>query len=541
MPRPYLFLGFAVFFLCLAGYTTVCGSSNHESEPYQGQSQIHPNDHQTKVPQATPPLFSVVIHEDDTKDTDNIDIKTGSDTPSTSASTQTNTEKTSSGSGSELIEPETVVSPLQHAEWVSLDQSQPLLGNQQGYALPVKNQKPQINLAKLNQLQNQIYQWHLQQGVAAFFQEPAFNVFEDPDGDPLSYRVDPLPSNSGLHVNYSGMITLSGRPHHDSNTSSGYTFRLSAKDSHHGDEESAWVNVQIELPLIEKQALDTVSPPHPLENKTLYRLETRDSASGNQRYEVVYCESVRFMDGNVYFAASNSLTTCPHERALKQVGRYQISQQQITITESDIKALPPQYWQLKRQYTSRHQLGVTNYLVTTSTGSTFETYTMQTQRSAMEARLHIVTGGDINQREYFDYYILDERNKYLPTTISNYIAYREEAQEIDSDLNIYHPNRHLHCEQFKRHFDFQVMAGLDMGGQVLKSSQLIARHCDVYSPTKGNPTQIIFVDMIYPLYQEFQPGNIYSYILRPLPEYAHIYEELKLNFIYDPDAQEPEE
>ncbi len=99
---------------------------------------------------------------------------------------------------------------------------------------------------------------------------------------------------------------------------------------------------------------------HPLIDGVVYRLETTTLLGGRKYpYEVVYCEAFKFIDDEVFYAASSNKTRCPEEHKLNKVGEYQISDDSLIIHIKGSR----QIWTTKKTYRSRVHKDTENYLL----------------------------------------------------------------------------------------------------------------------------------------------------------------------------------
>ncbi|HDM8045563.1 TPA: hypothetical protein P0E04_003796 [Vibrio campbellii] len=385
------------------------------------------------------------------------------------------------------------------------------------------NGKPIINLAVEQQLQTIIFGWELAQNNPINYSLGLEQLFEDPEGDLLTTRIW-LENANGLSVLNQGQIILQGAPKSFNQT----TFlAVSARDDHHGIEDHAWVTTRFELPAVTEEQNDTE---HPLIDGIVYRLESTTLLGGKKyAYEVVYCEAFKFVEEEVFYAASNNKTRCPEEHELKKVGQYQISDESLIVQTSDSQ----QIWTTKKVYTSRVHKETENYFITVFDNNRFESYTMQKNKRSMEERLNVNTGEKLYQSARFDL-LIPTAGGYRHALAGNYIFDRRFAQGneyydgFDSDLNIVASNNDLFAHEFCQFWDTSIIAGEGMFSDVISYSN------NTYCATAPKPSAYAYVyfNNDYHANDVFLQGEAYSYILRPLPQYANSVEELKINMIY---------
>lgn len=396
------------------------------------------------------------------------------------------------------------------------------------------NHKPRVNPSVLKQLQTTVKQWAFSQQAPANYFLPLQGLFNDPDGDTLTQRASL--NIAGITVTGNDTLHIQGIPQAPIVSP---VLHLAARDDFHGTGQAAWAKVNLSLPSVEPLPEE---PLHPLEAKTLYRLETTHLLEGvYYNYEVVFCEAWRFIDGVAYFAASDNRTQCPQDIQLQEIGYYSFNEHNDLILNSNVDDMRQQRWQLKKEYPSTLQPGVTNYFTTVYGNSANETYTMQASKRAMEARLNIRTGEYEYQMVMFDYLYPQANGQYVLGQIGNYIYdWRLPGiphESMDSDLNMQSWLSDLSCAQLRPFWQSSEMAGQGETGDIISNS---------YDPYGKDPHPIecdhwwhdewkkeyVFMNLHYNDYDIFVPGEIYSYVLKPKPQYAHLVEEVKLNFQY---------
>ncbi|WP_440886885.1 hypothetical protein [Vibrio sp. WZ-1] len=400
--------------------------------------------------------------------------------------------------------------------------TQTYVNNSQNHDL-TDNGKPIINLAVEQQLQTIIFGWELAQNNPINYSLGLEQLFEDPEGDLLTTRIW-LENANGLSVLNQGQIMLQGAPKAFGQTTH---LAVSARDDHHGTEDHAWVTTRFELPAVIEEQNNTE---HPLIDGIVYRLETTTFLGGKKyAYEVVYCEAFQFIEEQVFYAAANNKTRCPEEHELKKVGHYKISDDSLIVQANGVQ----QIWTTKKVYTSLVHKETENYFITIFDNNHFESYTMQKNKRSMEERLNVNTGEKLYQYNLFDL-LIPTAGGYRHALAGNYIFDRRHAQDseyydgFDSDLNIVTSNSDLFAHEFCQFWDTSIVAGEGMFGEVISYSN----NTDCATAPKPSAYAYVYFNNDYHANDEFLQEEVYSYILRPRPQFASKVEELKINMIY---------
>lgn len=396
------------------------------------------------------------------------------------------------------------------------------------------NHKPRVNPEVVKQLQATVNQWTFSQDVPARYSLSLNGLFTDPEGDPLTQQASI--NVAGLEVSGRNRLMIQGIPQSPVSTP---VLRLAVRDDYHGTSQAAWANVSLSLPAVEPRTDELL---HPLEGETLYRLETTQLLAGvYYNYEVVYCEAWRFIDGIAYFAASENRTQCPLDAQLREIGYYNLADNNDLLLSSNAEGMRQQRWELKKEYPSALQPGITNFFTTVYGHAGNETYTLQESKSAMEARLNVRTGEYDFQMVMFDYLYPQANGQYVLGRVGNYIYDRRLTgmphENMDSDLNMQSWLSDLSCTQLRPFWQSSELAGQGETGDIISNS---------YDPYGKDPHSIqcdiewngdwqknyVFMNMHYNDYDVFVPGEIYSYVLKPKPQFSHLVEEVKLNLHY---------
>lgn len=394
------------------------------------------------------------------------------------------------------------------------------------------NAPPVLVEAEYQRLLDEISQWQLEVGQAIQLKLNVSNLFDDPDNDLLSTRVSL--NLAGATFTGSQLLTFRGTP----KATAAPSLTITANDSYHS--QSAEVTAHFPLPLRDRSA----NPQHPLEGETIYRLETTHELNGQfTLYEVVYCQAFKFIESEVYYAAANNKTHCPKEEQLKKIGNYHLEEDKLVLSSQLGYLDANQIWQVKHQYPSKRHPDTTNYLVAVHNGQRFESYTMQKQAHQMEKRLNALTGQTPFQTTMFDYLLPLPDEQYLPIEVGNYLFDHEHPnagpnnETLDSDLNIIARADNLSCATIATWYEMDVVGGQgEYGIELISSSDRSTPEHNVEciefisNPATGRVS--LAFDAAYSPYDKFVDGEIYSYILRPKPQFAERVEELKINMHY---------
>ncbi|EEX39457.1 hypothetical protein [Vibrio furnissii] len=389
------------------------------------------------------------------------------------------------------------------------------------------NQPPELNQQAYQRISEDMATWQLSTTDSAHYQINIDDLFRDPEGDLITYRVS-INSRS-LKLALAQSLTLNGLVEPDL---SAVTVLIEANDDHH--QEDAWQSVSFTLANID---VEEQQDSQQLENKYLYRIHTTRELGGKRYdFDVLYCEGFYLDHGTVLYAMSQSRLTCPTPSDFKKVGYYQRRTQDIDF---DLDSNTFMRWTFRQSYTARMGSG-TNFLVTSYNGDRYETDTLMDVPAAAEARLNVTTGQYLYQTSRFDYLMLNEQHHYYWVSMMNYIYNRrldnpDYYQPADSDLNITAEVGNLSCRQFEPYFAFSSLTGMTEYQQTLMvfSGDYYGNYppaCFEYQ----NPQRLtnLSSDLEYSEYDIPLDGEIYTYILRPRPEYAHLLETFKINLIY---------
>ncbi|EJN8561529.1 hypothetical protein NR080_004454 [Vibrio alginolyticus] len=399
---------------------------------------------------------------------------------------------------------------------------------------PSENNKPIINLTVEQQLQTIIYAWELKQNSPVSYSLNLNQLFEDPDGDLLTTQIW-LENANGLRVLNQGQMMVQGAPEEIKTTT---YLAVAARDDYHGNSDHAWVTTRFELPVITPDQNDTE---HPLVGDVVYRLETTQNLAGiAYAYEVVYCEAFQFEGGEVSYAASHNKRQCPEKGDLKKVGKYKISDDSLIVYVQGVR----QIWTIKKEYPSQVHEDTRNYFTTVFDGKQFESYTMQKNKQSMEKRINVHTGEYEYQGTSFDYLFPISGGGYINGTASNYIFDRsvqgnEPVHKLDSDLNMKSNQHDLFCHDYLFYWYSSIVAGRGEFADIISSSMdfdgVTPIHCAEWPDDYWQRT-FMFYNLEYTDYDIFIPGEVYSYVLKPHPQFADRVEEFKINMIYHAPA-----
>ncbi len=421
-------------------------------------------------------------------------------------------------------------------KWLQRESSTTVISpSKQTYLEGGENRKPEINQAIYQALSETIATWELVSGVPINYSLPINTLFDDAENDLLSLKVKL--TLEGVTAKLYNSLTLKGTPKYSDQTP---VLTVFAKDSYHGDDESAWVSATFNLPAISSELVTS----HPLEGGVTYRLESSQNFQNHYSiYEVVYCEAFKFVNQEVFYAKASSKTHCPEEDKLNLIGTYIVEGEQLIVSSNQSDLHAEQAWTVNKQYSSAIQDDLTNYFVKVESGRDVESYTMQKDKLSMEKRIQQVTGEYVYQFSWHDYLIPYGEDGYLAIQVANYIFNRgtdyqsPNNETFDSDLNIHAPNQSLSCNMLAHWYEFDVVAGQgEYGIEIISdrnpTNPAYSVEC-IEFPSDSLTGQIsLAFNANYSPYDEFVEGEVYSFILRPKPQYADKVEELKLNMLY---------
>lgn len=396
-----------------------------------------------------------------------------------------------------------------------------------------ENQPPQLNEAAYQRISSEIAQWQLSPGATVRHQIDISDLFTDPEQDLIDYRVS-VDSHS-LRLNLSQLLTVSGSIEPDSSPP---TLLIEASDEAHRDQ--TWQSTRFVLPV---EASLNSQDSRQLEKTHLYRIQTTRQLGGQHYdYDVLYCELFYLSQGEVYYAMGQTRLDCPDNSDLQQVGSYQRKDQQINFSLDSGQFYS---WVFRHRYPSRIYSS-NNFLVTSYDGDEYLTDTLSDTRQAAEARLNGDTGQYLYQGRTFDYLLLDEQQHYYWVAMGNYMYDRRfdninYYQPADSDLNISTDQGDLSCHQFEPYFAFSSLTGPTLYQQTLMvfSGDYYGNYPPACYEFDSHQRPVsLSSDLEYSDYDIPLEGEIYTYILRPRPEYSQWLETLKINLIYhQPDPR----
>ncbi|MDD9179766.1 MULTISPECIES: hypothetical protein [Aliivibrio] len=408
-----------------------------------------------------------------------------------------------------------------------------------------ENQKPDINENIQQRLQEHLNHWEFIESTPVNYVFNFHGLFIDAERDFITTRVTFF--SEGLSLKNRGALLITGIPKPSEKPS---TLIISARDEQHGDNEEAWVHVNFDLPILGDAPI--TEKKHPLLDQIWYRLESSYFfLDEGFEYETVYCEAFKFSDNQAYYAKSTTKQTCPDAEKLQQIGTYHLEEKTLVVTSNRSVFDNNLIWDIKHSYLSTKGKGE-SHLTTVSSGKHVETYTLLKDKIAMESRLNITTGQEQYQMEKFEYLLPIRNNQgtpiqnkytYLPVTAGIYIFDNRVIDSLyyqaDSDLNINSQTHDMKCEDITYFYQSSTMGGQGGFSEIISTSIDIQNNhpieCEMRTDTSINKT-FAYLDLDYDDYHEFVEGEVYSYILKPKPEYAHMVEELKLNLIYhDPN------
>lgn len=394
------------------------------------------------------------------------------------------------------------------------------------------NQKPKVNKEIHQKLQTMLYALDLTQSTPINLSFNISGLFYDEEDDFITTRI--YFSYPGLSLINKNGLTLVGSPIKNEKETN---FIISAKDDHHGEGEEAWTHIEFTLPSIEDAATTNENA---LVGEIIYRLETTNSFLGQDYdYDVVYCEAFKFINDTAFYASSTNKQTCPTEKQLTQIGNYQADEQQLILTSTHSSFDADQHWQIKLAYESSEEKGE-SLLTTVHNGKQFETYTILKNKQAMESRLNVVTGEYPYQMEKFEYFFpTDKSGNYIKGTTGMYMMNSRLIDPswavLDSDLNINSDTHDMRCSFVLPFYQSSILGGQGAYASITTSSTAPNNIDPIECEERinaNNQKRFAYLDLDYSYYDELVDGGIYSYVLKPKPEFAHLVEEFKVNLIY---------
>ncbi|MDM7484321.1 MAG: Ig domain-containing protein, partial [Vibrio metschnikovii] len=240
------------------------------------------------------------------------------------------------------------------------------------------NQAPVINLAEKETLQQQIDAWYLQQGEAFDQSINISALFNDTDGQVVSYWGGEV-QVAGLTIADvdSPMITLSGTPSQAS--PAGKTFTVKVKDDQGAESSTTFI-----LPEV-KEGIAPPSLKHPLEATTWYRLEHGGgTATTKLPYDRIWCDTLHFENGKISgnYRTMDNLTQCGDlDNRSWYNGTYQVQGEKLIASFGQEKAT--------LTITDADDIAPGAKTLTWSSDEGTERYTLFHRKSDAEARIQI--------------------------------------------------------------------------------------------------------------------------------------------------------
>ena len=267
------------------------------------------------------------------------------------------------------------------------------------------NQKPQVNPTVQQSIQHEINQWSFTENSPINYSIDVTGLFVDPDDDLLTTQI--AVNNPKFSVsNFGGKTSIQGTP----KIGQAPTQLIArAKDDYHGSEENAWVTTSFSLPSmssgLEENGL------HPLIGEAWYRLESNHQFAGKTyNYEKVYCEAFKFINNEVFFASSSTLTTCPSENDLRKVGGYHVNGDTLVVSSNQSIFDTDMHWRILENYPSNPTF-TKAHVTQVRMGNEYETYTVAS-KAQIEQRINTITGLKALQMTPLDYMYLANNGRY---------------------------------------------------------------------------------------------------------------------------------
>jgi len=406
--------------------------------------------------------------------------------------------------------------------------------------LPASNQKPSVNVAIQQSIQNEINKWDLTESSPIQYSVDITGLFEDPDGDLLTTRV--FIDNDSLKVsNLGSAIAIQGEPEASTDT---VTLIAMAKDNYHGLDEEAWTKVSFVLPTVHDELEE--DEPHPLIGHTWYRLETTNQIGGRHyNYEVIFCEAFKFINDQVFYASSENRILCPDAKELRLIGAYHQNKEALVVTSNQSAFDAEMAWRILSHYPADPQKG-SRLLATVQSGSHNEVYTLHTNKDLAEAKINGITGQYAYQIDKHDYLYFLEEGVYVQGVAGMYfddsrLHNPTWEPQVSGDLNMQSANMNVTCQYLLSQFDTYTVAGQGAYGDIIGTTSEFdggpLKCLEMHHKDWG--TTFSYLDVAFSKFYEFSDGEVFSIIFRPKKDYAHLVEELKLNLRYYHSEQYP--
>ncbi|MGL6055513.1 MAG: Ig domain-containing protein [Vibrio metschnikovii] len=392
------------------------------------------------------------------------------------------------------------------------------------------NQAPVINLAEKETLQQQIDAWYLQQGEAFDQSINISALFNDTDGQVVSYWGGEV-QVAGLTIADvdSPMITLSGTPSQAS--PAGKTFTVKVKDDQGAESSTTFI-----LPEV-KEGIAPPSLKHPLEATTWYRLEHGGgTATTKLPYDRIWCDTLHFENGKISgnYRTMDNLTQCGDlDNRSWYNGTYQVQGEKLIASFGQEKAT--------LTITDADDIAPGAKTLTWSSDEGTERYTLFHRKSDAEARIQIKSN-DGPEKRFFPMMLPTQQEGVEALGMVSLSLLRnnnpDDIGAMDANLTLEFPDQNFTCQNAEEFYKYFIIHGPQLvtettdynTGKVYKSYGVYSGNewgtsLECHEKT-ANHIEHASIDFDLP---ELTIGSVYSFIGRVKNHQGQYIEAIKFN------------
>jgi len=403
------------------------------------------------------------------------------------------------------------------------------------------NQPPVVDEGELASLQSTMNTWMLTEGELLTDTLDVSSLFTDQDGDALTYKVETTLSTAartGFNalVSEEGVVSFSGLLPRSA-AAGAETLTVSVNDG----VNSEWVEATLSFPIIEEAPL----PPgdgHPLENHTWHFLEWGSddgSDSGVNEATRVWCDSVRFSDGKVYFnqRSLNNLQSCGEADQLETSSSYVVKDDVIEWSmswEDEEDGLVSETIQLKIAQDA-DDLGQGAKMVLMSfmdDEDEHQRLAWYVNKSDVEARITLDSDMEDGDNDFAMYLPGEQEGQYELGYVSMSMGLPHPQDQGNYDANLFFdiPGKDITCSDVGEFYETFFISGYDVDGKPFQSHSGGGDGFECYDNQENG---VNYVGIDFDIYQELAVGEVYSFIgIMKFEELEHL-EEIKFNMTWE--------